>query len=342
MEILRFDSDYMEGCHPAILENLQKINYEKKTGYGLDEISNSAKEKIRKACECPEAEVHFLVGGTQTNSIAISALLKPYESVISCSTGHITDHEAGAIESKGHKVIILPNYEGKISSDDIDSYMENFCNDENNQHMVKPGLVYISFPTEFGTVYELDELKSLRKVCDKYNLKLYLDGARLGYGLAASKSVTLQNIASICDAFYIGGTKVGALFGEALIFTKKNLVSNFFTQIKQNGALLAKGWLLGIQFDTLFSDDLYFKISKNAVDMAQKLEKIFVSKGYKIFLDSPSNQKFFVLENSKYESLRKVLGFSFWQKYDENHTVVRFATSWATTQSQIDLLEDLI
>ncbi|MBQ5877314.1 MAG: low specificity L-threonine aldolase, partial [Treponema sp.] len=319
-----------------------EINFEKISGYGCDEICKSAKEKIRVACDCPNAEIHFLVGGTQTNATVIDALLKRYETVITANTGHITEHEAGAIEAKGHKVTMLPSHEGKISCDDLLAFLKNYFDDENNAHIVRPGVVYISFPTEFGTIYSLDELKSLRKVCDEYNLKLYLDGARLGYGLSASSDVTLKDIAKYCHAFYIGGTKVGAMFGEAVVFTEENLVPHFFTLIKQNGALLAKGWLLGVQFDTLFTDDLYFKISDNAIKMAKRIEQAFVQKGYKIFIDSPTNQKFIVLENSKMQELKKSVSFSYWQKFDENHTVVRFATSWATTDEQVDELLRLI
>ncbi|MBQ1180693.1 MAG: low specificity L-threonine aldolase, partial [Treponema sp.] len=319
-----------------------EINFEKISGYGCDEICKSAKEKIRAACDCPNAEIHFLVGGTQTNATVIDALLKRYETVITANTGHITEHEAGAIEAKGHKVTMLPSHDGKISCDDLLAFLKNYFDDENNAHIVRPGVVYISFPTEFGTIYSLDELKSLRKVCDEYNLKLYLDGARLGYGLSASSDVTLKDIAKYCHAFYIGGTKVGAMFGEAVVFTEENLVPHFFTLIKQNGALLAKGWLLGVQFDTLFTDDLYFKISDNAIKMAKRIEQAFVQKGYKIFIDSPTNQKFIVLENSKMQELKKSVSFSYWQKFDENHTVVRFATSWATTDEQVDELLRLI
>lgn len=342
MSILRFESDYMEGCHPLILEKMNKINFEKMTGYGCDEICESAKEKIRKACDCPKAEIYFLVGGTQTNATVIDGLLKRYETVITANTGHITEHEAGAIEAKGHKVTMLPSHDGKISCEDLLSYLKNYFADENNAHIVKPGVVYISFPTEFGTIYSLDELKSLRKICDEYNLKLYADGARLGYGLCASDEVTLKDIAKYCHAFYIGGTKVGSLFGEAVVFTEENLIPHFFTLMKQNGALLAKGWLLGLQFDVLFTDDLYFKISRNAIKMAKQIENAFVKKGYRIFMDSPTNQKFIVLENSRMEELKKSVTFSYWQKFDENHTVVRFATSWATTQEQVDALCKLI
>lgn len=342
MSVLRFESDYMEGCHPLILEKMNKINFEKMTGYGCDEICESAKEKIRKACDCQKAEIYFLVGGTQTNATVIDGLLKRYETVITANTGHITEHEAGAIEAKGHKVTMLPSHDGKISCEDLLSYLKNYFADENNAHIVKPGVVYISFPTEFGTIYSLDELKSLRKICDEYNLKLYADGARLGYGLCASDEVTLKDITKYCHAFYIGGTKVGALFGEAVVFTEENLIPHFFTLMKQNGTLLAKGWLLGLQFDVLFTDDLYFKISDNAIKMAKQIENAFVKKGYQIFMDSPTNQKFIVLENSQMEELKKSVTFSYWQKFDKNHTVVRFATSWATTQEQVDELLNLL
>lgn len=340
--ILHFDNDYMETCHPKILDSLQKICFDKNIGYGCDKITLNAKEKIKLHLNCPEAEIHFLVGGTQTNSIVIDSLLKKYESVISVDIGHITDHEAGAIEAKGHKIVMLKNHDGKMHTKDLINYLATFNADKNNAHMVRPGMVYISFPTEYGTIYTIEELKELRQICDENNLILYMDGARLGYGIVASMDVTLKDIAKYCHAFYIGGTKVGAMFGEAIVFTEENLVPHFFTLIKQNGALLAKGWLLGVQFDTLFTDDLYFKISDNAIKMAKRIEQAFVQKGYKIFIDSPTNQKFIVLENSKMQELKKSVSFSYWQKFDENHTVVRFATSWATTDEQVDELLRLI
>lgn len=330
-----FDSDYMEGCHPLILKRLNEINFNKIKGYGKDEFCESAKEKIRKAFNCPLAEIFFTMGGTQTNRIVIKSLLQDYETVITADTGHITDHEAGAIESVGRKVTKVKSIDGKIDINDLVCYLENYYNDENNEHIVKPALVYISFSTEFGTIYSLQELKELRKVCDKYNLKLYLDGARLGYGIAASNDVCFADIASLCDVFYIGGTKVGALFGEAIVFTKKNMVPYFFTKMKRQGALLAKGWLLGLQFDLLFTDNLYLKISKNAVDKAFMLEKVLMAKGFKNFLQTTTNQKFVIVNNERLNKLKEKVSFSFWQKYDENNTVIRFSTSWATTEEQI-------
>lgn len=342
MSILPFECDYMEGCHPFILNRLNEINFEKISGYGCDEICKSAKEKIRVACDCPNAEIHFLVGGTQTNATVIDALLKRYETVITANTGHITEHEAGAIEAKGHKVTMLPSHDGKISCDDLLAFLKNYFDDENNAHIVRPGVVYISFPTEFGTIYSLDELKSLRKVCDEYNLKLYLDGARLGYGLSASSDVTLKDIAKYCHAFYIGGTKVGAMFGEAVVFPKKDIVNRFFTTIKRHGALLAKGRMLGIQFDTLFTNDLYLKLAKNAMDNAVYLKAELAKKGYKFFINSPTNQTFVILENSKVKELQKAVSFSIWEKYDDTNTVVRFATSWATKKEDVDFLLSLL
>lgn len=340
--ILHFDNDYMETCHPKILDNLQKICFDKNLGYGCDKITLNAKEKIKLHLNCPEAEIHFLVGGTQTNSIVIDSLLKKYESVISVDIGHITDHEAGAIEAKGHKIVMLKNHDGKMHTKDLINYLATFNADKNNAHMVRPGMVYISFPTEYGTIYTIEELKELRQICDENNLILYMDGARLGYGIAASMDVTLKDIAKYCHVFYIGGTKIGAMFGEALVFTKKNLCPHFFTLIKQGGALLAKGWILGLQFDTLFTDNLYLEISKNAILMANKLESELIKKGYKMFIDSPTNQKFVIIENSKIDILEEKVGFTFWQKYDDNHTVIRIATSWATTEAQLNNLLKLL
>lgn len=338
-----FDSDYMEGAHPLILQKLIETNMEKTPGYGCDSYSESAKDKIRKACNCPSAEIHFLVGGTQTNATVIKSLLRTYEGVLAADTGHINVHEAGAIEAGGHKVLALPQKFGKISAEAIENYISVFNKDGNCTHMVRPGMVYISHPTEYGTLYTKEELEKISGVCRKHGIPLYLDGARLGYGLMAKDTdVTLETIAANCDAFYIGGTKVGALFGEAVVFTRPNLIPNFFTIIKQQGALLAKGRLLGIQFDTLFSGDLYFNISKHAIDMAEKLKNGLMKKGYKFYFESPTNQQFIVLDNKKMEKLSKEVSFSFWEALDENHTVVRFATSWATQEEDIDKLFELI
>lgn len=340
--MLYFDSDYMEGMHPEILRRLSLINMDKTVGYGTDAICEDAKEKIRKACACPEAKIHFLVGGTQANAVVIKSLLRSYEGVIAADTGHINAHEAGAIEAGGHKVLALPNHDGKLDAKDMAGYLETFYQDESHTHMVKPGMVYISHPTEYGTLYTRKELEQIKAVCEQYQLPLYLDGARLGYGLAAKETdVTLPVIARICDVFYIGGTKVGAMFGEAVVFTKQ-IPEGFFTLTKQCGALLAKGWMLGVQFDELFTDDLYLKCGQNAIQTAQRLKDGLKEKGYAFYLDSPTNQQFVILENGKMKELRKEVSFSFWQAIDENHTVVRFATSWATKMEEIEKLLKLL
>lgn len=341
--MIYFDSDYMEGAHPRILQRLMETNLEKTPGYGCDPYCESAKEKIRKACDSPNAEIYFLVGGTQTNATVIKALLRSYEGVLTADTGHINVHEAGAIETGGHKVLTLPQEFGKISAETVANYMEVFHGDANRAHMVKPGMVYISHPTEYGALYSKEELENLSAVCKKYRLPLFLDGARLGYGLMAEKTdVTLKTIADFCDVFYIGGTKVGALFGEAVVITKPNLIENFFTIIKQQGALLAKGRVLGIQFDTLFSDDLYFEISKHAIDAAEEMKKCFLEKGYQFYFESPTNQQFLILENQKLEQLSQKVSFRIWEALDRNHTVVRFVTSWATQEDDLRQLFELI
>lgn len=341
--MLHFDSDYMEGCHPKILERLCRINFEKNSGYGSDKYSESARNKILSACGLENGEVYFLTGGTQTNAVVISSVLKSYEGVIAADSGHISVHEAGAVEYTGHKVLTIPNAEGKIEAGVLKKYLENFYSDGNHEHMVCPGMVYISFPTEYGTLYTAQELKDIHSVCKKYNVPLFIDGARLGYGIMSMENdVTLKYIAHNCDVFYIGGTKVGAMFGEAVVIPEKGFIPHFFTIIKQHGALLAKGWIAGVQFDTLFTDNTYFEIAKNAVDMAEKLKKIFVKKGYKLYINSPTNQIFVILADNKMRELSKSVSFSFWEKYDEENTVVRFATSWATSESDIDKLADLL
>ena len=263
---LSFACDYMEGTHPAILQKLVETNLEKTGGYGLDPYCDAAKEKIKAACGCPEGEVFFLVGGTQTNATVIDALLKSYQGVIAAEIGHVSVHEAGAIEADGHKVLTLPHDNGKISADQVRGLLDGFYNDANHDHMVMPGMVYISHPTEYGTLYTLEELTELSNVCHENHIPLYMDGARLAYALACSENqLTLADIARLCDIFYIGGTKCGALFGEAVVIPKPGLIPHFFTIIKQHGALLAKGRLLGIQFDTLFTDSLYEKVGAPAV-----------------------------------------------------------------------------
>lgn len=333
-----FDSDYMEGMHPAILEALVRTNMQKTTGYGLDEYCVAAREAIRKACAAPDAEVHFLVGGTQTNSTVIRALLRPHEGVVAAATGHIAVHESGAIEAGGHKVLTLPHKEGKISAAQVDEYLEWFYADESFEHMVFPAMVYLSLPTEYGTLYSLAELEAMAEVCRKWNLKLFVDGARLGYGLAAAEcDVTLADLARLCDAFYIGGTKCGAMFGEAVVM-RKGLVPHFFTIVKQQGALLAKGRMLGIQFLTLFTDNLYLDIARHAVEQAARLKAAFVANGYELYYNSPTNQVFVTLDKEQEEHLRELTTFTEWERLEDGRLVVRLATSWATKPENVDKL----
>ncbi|MBV7391982.1 low specificity L-threonine aldolase [Enterococcus sp. ALS3] len=341
--MISFENDYLEGAHERILHRLIATNMIQEAGYGEDDFSAQAAEKIKSAIACPDATIRFLVGGTQTNQIVIDSVLQPYEGVIAAETGHISTHEAGAIEFSGHKVLSLPAKEGKIKAEDVDNLVETFYQDANYQHMVFPGMVYISYPTEYGTLYSKKELEALAAVCQKHKIPLYLDGARLGYGLASpSADVTIQDIARLCDIFYIGGTKIGALCGEAIVFTKNNEPKNFTTLIKQHGALLAKGRLIGIQFLELFSDNLYFDISQHAIDMAMKLKTGMLAKGYQQYLDSPTNQQFFVMPNEKINELQEKIKFARWEKYDDTRQIVRFATCWATKEENIDALLALL
>lgn len=341
--MLNFESDYICGAHEAILRRLIETNTEPLSGYGNDRYSDSAKVKIKAACGRDDAEVFLLVGGTQTNQIVIDTMLEPYEGVVSADTGHVAAHEAGAIEFTGHKILTVPHKLGKIRADSLQNLLETFYADENHTHMVFPGMVYISHPTEYGTLYTKDELTALSKLCRSYNIPLYMDGARLGYGLMSSGTdLTLSDIANLCDAFYIGGTKVGALCGEAVVFTHHNAPKRFFTSIKQHGALLAKGRVLGVQFDTLFTDDLYFKISRHAIEMADKMRAAFREKGYTFFIETVTNQIFITLENKQLEALKKHVSVSFWERLDENHTVVRFASSWSTTEADVEKLIALL
>ncbi len=341
--MLSFENDYSEGAHPKILQRFVETNLEQVPGYGSDPYCDSAKEKIRAACSCPDAEIFFLVGGTQTNAVVIDSMLQAYEGVVSAQTGHVNAHEAGAIEYTGHKVLSIPQYDGKMKASDLEAYLKTFWQDESHEHMVFPGMVYISHPTEYGTLYTKQELADLSAICRRYEIPLYLDGARLGYGLMSKHTdVTLPDIAELCDVFYIGGTKVGALCGEAVVFTKHNMPKYFVTHVKQHGALLAKGRLAGVQFDTLFTDNLYFEISKHAIEMAELLKQGFAEKGYTFHIDSPTNQQFIVLDDEKYNELQKQVRCCFWEKPDDTHTVVRFATSWATPKENIDELMKLL
>ena len=334
-----FASDYLEGAYPAILRRLTETNTEQTSGYGTDEHCERARDLIRNAADCPDAAVYFLVGGTQTNATVIDAFLRPYEGVVAAGTGHIAVHEAGAIESGGHKVLTLQGEIGKLSAETITRYLRSFYADENRAHEVQPGMVYISQPTECGTLYSKKELTEIAAVCREYDLPLYADGARLAYALSCPENdVTLSDLASLCDAFYIGGTKCGALFGEALIVPDKNRLLHFVTTIKQHGALLAKGRLLGIQFETLFEDGLYFRIAGNAIRAAKKIRAFLDAHGFRQYFASPTNQIFIVLKNEDYDRLSGKIGFSFWEKADAEHTVARLATSWATTDEQVEKL----
>lgn len=341
--MLSFECDYNEGCHEKILKRLVETNLEQLPGYGSDSHCESAKKKIKAACNCPNADVWFLTGGTQTNQVVIDSMLTSYQGVIACQTGHVNVHEAGAIEYTGHKVLALPAHNGKLDSVELEKYLATFFADGSYDHMVFPGMVYISFPTEYGTLYSKKEIENIHNVCVKYEIPLFIDGARLGYGLVSKASdITLPELASLCEVFYIGGTKVGALCGEAIVFTKSNTPKHFLTLVKQHGALVAKGRILGIQFDTLFTDNLYFDISRHAIEMAELIKNGFSERGYKFFIDSPTNQQFIVLENSFMQKLSQKVRFSFWELFDETHTVVRFATSWATKKENIEKLFEII
>lgn len=341
--MISFESDYIAGAHPQIIARLAETNMEILSGYGTDKYCESAKEKIRRACGCPTAQVELLIGGTQTNAVIISTMLKDYEGVVAAKTGHINVHEAGAIEYTNHKVLEIPHKNGKIVPNELKEYLDNFYLDANREHMVFPGMVYITHPTEYGTLYTKQELTQISELCHAYEIPLYLDGARLGYGLMSRQTdVTLTDVAALCDVFYIGGTKVGALCGEAVVFTKQNRPQYFMTSVKKRGALLAKGRLLGIQFDTLFTDDLYFKISRHGIDMAEKLKTVLHETNQRFYLETPTNQQFVIWEKKQSETIAKEVVFSFWENYDERHIVVRLATSWSTSEEEIYQLRTLL
>lgn len=336
-----FESDYNNGCLPEILRRLSETNDEKSSGYGFDPYTERAKDRIRKACDMTEAEVHFLVGGTQTNATAIDSLLQGCEGVLSVDTGHINVHESGAVEAFGHKVLVLPGIAGgKMATSQINDYMRKFLADETYPHMVQPGMVYITLPTELGALYSRKELADIYTVCQQYGLRLYVDGARLGYGLMAEgNDIDLPFLAHHCDAFYIGGTKVGALLGEALIYTNTRAPKYIFTIIKRHGALLAKGRVLGLQFDTLFADDLYFRVSRHAIDMAQALRRVFAKHGLSLGIDSPTNQQFVILSKEQKQQLAEEIAFEIWEPLPDDRLLCRFVTCWATTEADIAALD---
>lgn len=339
-----FESDYNNGCLPEILRRLSETNDEKSSGYGFDPYTERAKDRIRKACDMTEAEVHFLVGGTQTNATAIDSLLQGCEGVLSVDTGHINVHESGAVEAFGHKVLVLPGIAGgKMAASQINDYMRKFLADETYPHMVQPGMVYITLPTELGALYSRKELADIYTVCQQYGLRLYVDGARLGYGLMAeSNDIDLPFLTHHCDVFYIGGTKVGALLGEALVYTNTRAPKYIFTIIKRHGALLAKGRVLGLQFDTLFTDDLYFRVSRHAIDMAQALRKVFAKHGLSLGIDSPTNQQFVILSKEQKQRLAEEIAFEIWEPLPDDHLLCRFVTCWATTEADIAALDEAL
>lgn len=340
---LSFASDYMEGAHPEILRRLAETNMEKTPGYGLDEYSEAAREKIRRAARAPEAEIFFLSGGTQANATVIDALLHPYQGVAAAETGHISIHEAGAIEAGGHKVLELPHTSGKISAAQIENCALSYRQDENRDHMVMPGMVYISQPTEYGTLYSLAELEAISAVCRQQGMSLYIDGARLAYALACTANdAALFDLARLADAFYIGGTKCGALFGEAVVFPRKNTVPHFFSIVKQHGALLAKGRIAGLQFDTLFSNDLYKKGGETAIRAADRIRAALLQKGYRLAFQAPTNQIFLVLAQEQRERLAEHVEMGFWENLADGETVMRLATSWATSDDDVTKLLELL
>ncbi len=342
--MLHFDSDYMRACHPEVMARLVATNMDQTPGYGSDFYTVKAKEAILDACGLQDGrgDVVFLVGGTQTNATVIDLIVGRYDGVIAPETAHINVHESGAVEACGHKVITLPSHEGKLDAGELDRYMTDFYADETWQHMVKPGAVYITFPTEIGTLYTLSELKAIRAIADRWDLPLYIDGARLAYGLAASSDIDLPEIASIADIFYIGGTKCGTMFGEAVVCRHPELFRNILTHIKAHGALLAKGRLLGLQFACLFENDLYGRIGRNGVDMAMRLKKGFVDLGYELFIDSPTNQQFFILPNDIIDALMPLATFELWGARGTTKTPVRFVTDWGTTVDEIDQLLSIV
>lgn len=342
--MIHFECDYTEGCHPAILEKLTETNDEQTSGYGLDSHCEHARAIIRDLCKSPDADVHFLVGGTQANTTVIASILRPYQGVLCAVTGHINVHETGAIEAAGHKVLPLESTDGKITAAQIRKAYDVHYHDSEHEHIVQPGMVYISQSTENGTIYSKEELQSISDICRKCSLPLFLDGARLGYALASPKNdLTMEDLASLCDVFYIGGTKVGALFGEAVLITSPALKPNFRYMIKQRGGMLAKGRLLGIQFETLLAggeDSLYFEISNHAIELAIKLKEAFLKKGYRLLFDSFTNQQYPILPDNIVDKLSKSFSFSTWSKVDDDHTAIRICTSWATRPEAVENLID--
>lgn len=346
--MLDFVNDYSEGCFPEVLKKLGETNFEKTSGYGLDDYSLKTAEKIKEFCECPEGQVYFLSGGTQSNQVVIDSLLDVFDGVVTSDCGHINVHEAGAIEYTGHKVMALPARDGKLDAGDLKKLLADYYADDNYEHMVRPGMVYISHPTEVGTIYSKKELREISDICREYEIPLYLDGARLACALtAAGNDVSLQDIARYTDAFYIGGTKCGALYGEAVVFTHGNMPFRFNTRVKQHGAMLAKGRILSLQFHVLFEgssieETLYYKGGVHANKLADRIKKVLGEKGYRFYVDSPTNQVFIIAGNEWLKKISDRVKYSFFEKYDEEHTVVRFCTSWATSEEDVEELTGIL
>ena len=340
--MIDFSCDYNCGCAPEILAALTAANDSQHATYGLDEISQRAKEKIRAAVGNPEADVYFLVGGTQTNATVLSAILRPWEGVVSAASGHIAVHESGAVEATGHKVLAVAADEyGRIEPEALRAYLRSFYADETCPHMVQPGAVYLSHPTEYGGLYSAAALREIRAICDEYALRLFVDGARLAYALASPETdVTLPLLGEVCDVFYIGGTKCGALFGEAVVFRSEQ--KHFFTAHKQRGALLAKGFLLGLQFDTLFTDGLYFRLGKQGTDCALALRESLRARGVPFSPESGSNQQFPVLTPGQLQKLDGKVGYEIWQRHPDGSAVIRLCASWRTTREDVDAVLDAL
>lgn len=337
--MILFHNDYNEACHPRILERLQNAVAQQMPGYGMDPACRAAADLIRKECDNDDLSVHFLVGGTQTNLTVIAAALRPHQAVIGAVSAHINVHETGAIEATGHKVIELPSSDGKISVEQINSVYMAQALSADAEHIAQPKMVYISNPTEFGTTYKLSELTAISDYCRAHSLFLFVDGARLGYGLAASDNdITLKDYACLCDAFYIGGTKVGAMFGEAVVIPNACIAEDFRYLMKQRGGMLAKGWLLGIQFQALFEDGLYYSISAHAVRLADQIRDTLLRCGYPLRVNNTTNQVFVSLPNALLEVLDEGFTYSVWENEDTTHTVVRFCTSWATKEENVRAL----
>lgn len=337
-----FECDYTEGVHPKILSALTETNMEQMSGYGFDPYTARAAEKIKAACNAPDATVTFLVGGTQTNMIAIDLLLAPFEGVIAPKTGHINVHEAGAIEFTGHKVLALAEHDGVLDVDALEAYLKTFYADATHEHMVRPGLVYLTHPTEYGTLYTKAQMRRVRALCDAYGMKLYVDGARLGYALGCPENdLSLSDLAVLCDAFSIGGTKLGLLCGEAVVFSRE-APKMLLSQIKRHGGLLAKGRVLGVQFDAFFTDGLYESIGKEAIRHAKRIRSILLEKGYPLAWESPTNQQFILLSDAEAERLRTYVGFDFWGRWDEGNWIARFTSSWSTTGADVEELRNTL